>query len=48
VLFGSDWPYVPESLVDDTVAALAESMPDPAARAAIERGNALTLFPRLA
>ena len=48
ILFGSDWPYVPESLVDDTVAALAESVPNAKARAAIERGNALALFPRLA
>ena len=47
VLFGSDWPYVPESLVDDTIAALAESVPDQAARAAIESGNAFALFPRL-
>jgi predicted TIM-barrel fold metal-dependent hydrolase len=47
VLFGSDWPYVPESLVDDTIEALAGSVPDASARAAIERGNALELFPRL-
>jgi predicted TIM-barrel fold metal-dependent hydrolase len=47
ILFGSDWPYVPETLVDDTVAALAESVPDAAPRAAIECGNALALFPRL-
>src|SRR5690606_24809493 len=48
VLFGSDWPYVPETLVDDTIAALAGSVPDRAARTAIERDNALALFPRLA
>ena len=47
ILFGSDWPYVPETLVDDTIEALAESVPDIASRAAIERGNALALFPRL-
>jgi 6-methylsalicylate decarboxylase len=48
ILFGSDWPYVPESLVDDTIEALAESVPDAAERRAIERTNALQLFPRLA
>ena len=47
ILFGSDWPYVPESLVDDTIDALAESVPEAAERAIIERANALALFPRL-
>lgn len=47
ILFGSDWPYVPESLVDDTIGALAGSVPDADDRKSIERDNALALFPRL-
>jgi 6-methylsalicylate decarboxylase len=48
ILFGSDWPFAPEPITDATVKGLQAydgfSEQD---RAAIERGNALRLFPRL-
>ncbi|MFT8242564.1 amidohydrolase family protein [Roseomonas sp. BN140053] len=47
VLFGSDWPYVPDAVVGDTVRSLAaatEGRDD--LRRRIERGNAEALFPR--
>ncbi len=48
ILFGSDWPFAPEPITDATVKGLNAydgfSAQD---RAAIERGNALRLFPRL-
>jgi predicted TIM-barrel fold metal-dependent hydrolase len=49
ILFGGDWPYCPESVVAQTVQALEQSsLVDRAAREAIMRANALSLFPRLA
>jgi predicted TIM-barrel fold metal-dependent hydrolase len=49
VLFGSDWPFLPESLVHTFVKGLSTyDGYDHAAKAAVERGNALALFPRLA
>jgi predicted TIM-barrel fold metal-dependent hydrolase len=51
LLFGSDWPYADEDLiVREEVAFWAEGgggLP-PGDRTAIEHGNALSLFPRLA
>jgi predicted TIM-barrel fold metal-dependent hydrolase len=48
VLFGSDWPYCPETVVAHTVQALDTSPGlDAATRAGIARDNALELFPRL-
>jgi predicted TIM-barrel fold metal-dependent hydrolase len=49
ILFGSDWPMVPELVVKAEVAALESSrvLDDPT-RAAIDRDNALALFPRFA
>jgi predicted TIM-barrel fold metal-dependent hydrolase len=48
ILFGSDWPFAPEPITEATVKGLHTydgfSEQD---RAAIERGNALRLFPRL-
>jgi 6-methylsalicylate decarboxylase len=41
ILFGSDWPYAPESVTGATVAAVAGSP-------AIQRTNAARLFPRFA
>ncbi len=49
IVFGSDWPYCPSEMADDMIAALADdTMLDAGGRAAIERGNALALFPRFA
>jgi hypothetical protein len=47
-MFGSDWPYVPEVVVSDTAETLTATLPDEQRRGAVERGNALALFPRLA
>jgi predicted TIM-barrel fold metal-dependent hydrolase len=48
VLFGSDWPFVPPALVAEEVAAhRAPGLHSEAERAAIDRGNALKLFPAL-
>jgi hypothetical protein len=48
VTFGSDWPFAPLA-AGKLFAAGLEAFPglDPDARAAIERSNALSLFPRL-
>ena len=46
ILFGSDWPYVPEDGVGATVAGVADEVP-PDERAAVMGGNALELFPAL-
>ena len=48
ILFGSDSPYLPEALVDVSIRGLADYPDfDAATRTAIERDNALALFPRL-
>ncbi len=48
ILFGSDWPYCPDDMTQDMIAARAESgLFDAAQQAAIDRGNAEALFPRL-
>ncbi len=49
IMFGSDWPYCPDAMTDDMTRALGdESMLDARERAAVERDNAVKLFPRLA
>jgi predicted TIM-barrel fold metal-dependent hydrolase len=49
VLFGSDFPYVSDALIAAETAGIDNSsVLDDAARDAINRGNALTLFPRFA
>jgi predicted TIM-barrel fold metal-dependent hydrolase len=49
ILFGSDWPYCSEPMVDDMIEALSQSAPLAAAEpAAVARDNALRLFPRFA
>ena len=48
VLFGSDWPFAPEIAVSWFAGSLDAYPLDDAARAAIDRGNAAALFPRLA
>lgn len=49
IMFGSDWPYCPDDMTDDMTRALGdESMLDARERAAVERDNAVKLFPRLA
>jgi 6-methylsalicylate decarboxylase len=49
VLFGSDWPLVPEKVVKMETSGLEGSrILDDATRQAIYRDNALTLFPRFA
>ena len=48
VLFATDWPFLPEQLVAETVAGLAEYDGfDQEARLLIERENAAGLFPRV-
>jgi len=47
ILFGSDWPYCPDDMADDMIGALADpAMLDAGQRQAVERTNALSLFPR--
>lgn len=48
VLFGSDYPFAPEDTMRATVAGLAALDLSAPALEAIERGNALRLFPHLA
>ena len=49
ILFGSDYPLVPEEVVRLEVDSLAtSSVLDEGARSAIDRGSALALFPRFA
>ena len=49
ILFGSDWPYAPETMTRDSIKALgAPGFLSEAQRAGVDRGNALQLFPRLA
>jgi aminocarboxymuconate-semialdehyde decarboxylase len=48
ILFGSDWPFVPARLVAEQVANhCAPSTHSASERAAIDRGNALELWPHL-
>lgn len=48
VLFGSDWPYCPESVVEATGAAVTAAQSAwPRMAAGIDRRHALALFPRL-
>ncbi len=45
ILFGTDWPYAPETILTDTVAQLAANASlTPAERQAIASGNARKLF----
>jgi predicted TIM-barrel fold metal-dependent hydrolase len=49
ILFGSDWPYCPENMAEDMIHALdSNPLLNKTQLAAIERGNALRLFPRFA
>jgi predicted TIM-barrel fold metal-dependent hydrolase len=49
ILFGSDWPLVPEKVVKIETTGLEESrILTVATRKAIYRDNALALFPRFA
>ncbi len=49
VMFGSDWPYAYENFVRDEIAELdRQTVFDADETAALNRGNALRLFPRLA
>jgi predicted TIM-barrel fold metal-dependent hydrolase len=49
VLYGSDWPYCPETVVQETNKAIdASSVLSSAEAEGIRRTNALALFPRLA
>lgn len=48
ILFGSDWPYCPDDMTADMIKARQDSgLFDAAQQAAIDRGNAEALFPRL-
>lgn len=47
ILFGSDWPYAPETMTADSIASLNEpGLLTATQRNRIDRGNALKLFPR--
>jgi predicted TIM-barrel fold metal-dependent hydrolase len=48
ILFGTDWPYVPESVVQVSNRDVDAALTDYVQREAVDRGNALALFPRLA
>jgi predicted TIM-barrel fold metal-dependent hydrolase len=49
VLFGSDFPYVPDQVIKAEIVGLEKSrVLDDAMRKAIDRDNALALFPRFA
>jgi len=49
ILFGSDWPYAPETMTADSIQALrTPGLLSAGQLADIERGNALRLFPRFA
>jgi predicted TIM-barrel fold metal-dependent hydrolase len=49
IVFGSDWPFVQPTLVAEALAAhMTPDLHSGAQRAAIDRGNALKLFPGLA
>jgi predicted TIM-barrel fold metal-dependent hydrolase len=48
VLFGSDYPWAPPGMMAQTIAGLAAFGFEPNELQAIERGNALRLFPRFA
>ena len=48
IVFGSDWPYCPDVMTRDMLAALASVDLSEEGREAVERGNALRLFPRFA
>jgi predicted TIM-barrel fold metal-dependent hydrolase len=49
IVFGSDWPFVQAPLLAEAVAMhVAPDLHDDRQRAAIDRRNALTLFPRFA
>lgn len=45
IVFGSDWPYCPDVMTGDMIHALETTL-SAGERAAIERANALKLFPR--
>jgi predicted TIM-barrel fold metal-dependent hydrolase len=48
ILFGSDHPFLPEPFIHDMTRGIADSkVLDAPARRAVERDNALALFPRL-
>ena len=48
ILFGSDWPFANAKVVPEEVRSLtAPGLLSDSERAAIDRGNALALFPRL-
>jgi len=47
-VFGSDWPFVQPKLVAEAIQAhMTPGLHSDAQRAAIDRGNALKLFPEL-
>jgi predicted TIM-barrel fold metal-dependent hydrolase len=47
ILFGTDYPFAPDAHVKTTVDGLADAVQEECERVAIERDNALVLFPRL-
>ena len=47
LLFGTDYPFAPRKSIDTFTGYLDEYVMDEGVREAINRGNALKLFPRL-
>jgi 6-methylsalicylate decarboxylase len=47
ILFGTDYPFLPESETADTIAGIGDFFDD-ASLADVERNNAIALLPRLA
>ena len=48
ILFGSDWPYCPDDMTEDMIVSRRDcGLFDDAQQKAIDRGNAVKLFPRL-
>jgi predicted TIM-barrel fold metal-dependent hydrolase len=48
LVFGTDFPFAPEAFMAASVAGLAELAADPDELEAVQRRNALSLFPRFA
>ena len=48
LVFGTDFPFAPEAFMAASVAGLAELATDPDELEAVQRRNALSLFPRFA
>jgi predicted TIM-barrel fold metal-dependent hydrolase len=48
VVFGTDWPFANASVIAEAMKYATAAPPDGLDRAAVDRGNALVLFPQFA